>query len=146
MSDQQVLSEYVDVWWQAINDFTELLEELDAGLAEGRPEVSLPGLDHAAQLMLQYPADGRQLIGRGHPVGRGVEHAPRELLPQARYPDHEKFVEVIEINGEELRPFQQRVLGPLRLFQHAAVECKPAQLPVEIKSRGGKIDRRLTGR
>ena len=115
-------------------------------MAEGRPEVSLPGLDHAAQLMLQYPADGRQLIGRGHPVGRGVEHAPRELLPQARYPDHEKFVEVVEIDREKLRSFQQRMLDPFRFFQHATVEFEPAQLPVEIQSRGGKIDGRLTGR
>lgn len=28
MTDQALLSGYVDVWWQAINDFTDLLEEL----------------------------------------------------------------------------------------------------------------------
>jgi uncharacterized protein (TIGR03083 family) len=28
MTDQELLSGYVDVWWQAINDFTDLLEEL----------------------------------------------------------------------------------------------------------------------
>lgn len=28
MSDQQLLAGYVDVWWQAINDFTALLEDL----------------------------------------------------------------------------------------------------------------------
>ena len=29
MSDQEVLAGYVDVWWHAINDFTDLLEDLD---------------------------------------------------------------------------------------------------------------------
>ena len=43
MSDQQVLSEYVDVWWQAINDFTDLLEELDE--AEWATPTDLPGWD-----------------------------------------------------------------------------------------------------
>ena len=29
MTDQELLAGYVDVWWQAVNDFTDLLEELD---------------------------------------------------------------------------------------------------------------------
>ncbi|MBI2244837.1 MAG: hypothetical protein HYU55_13195 [Nocardioides sp.] len=29
VSDTDLLRGYVDVWWQAINDFTDLLEELD---------------------------------------------------------------------------------------------------------------------
>ena len=28
-TDQELLSGYVDVWWQAINDFVDLIEELD---------------------------------------------------------------------------------------------------------------------
>ncbi|GAB6987118.1 maleylpyruvate isomerase family mycothiol-dependent enzyme [Nocardioides pyridinolyticus] len=43
MTDQQVLSEYVDVWWRAINDFTDLLEELDE--AEWATPTDLPGWD-----------------------------------------------------------------------------------------------------
>lgn len=43
MSDQRLLSEYVDVWWQAINDFTDLLEELDE--ADWAAPTDLPGWD-----------------------------------------------------------------------------------------------------
>jgi uncharacterized protein (TIGR03083 family) len=43
MSDRQVLSGYVDVWWQAINDFTDLLEELDD--ADWAAPTDLPGWD-----------------------------------------------------------------------------------------------------
>ncbi|MDF1603274.1 maleylpyruvate isomerase family mycothiol-dependent enzyme [Nocardioides sp. YIM 152315] len=43
MSDQQLLSEYVEVWWQAINDFTELLEELDE--SDWATPTDLPGWD-----------------------------------------------------------------------------------------------------
>jgi len=30
MTDQEELSRYVDIWWQAVNDFTELLEQVPA--------------------------------------------------------------------------------------------------------------------
>jgi uncharacterized protein (TIGR03083 family) len=43
MTDQQLLSRYVDVWWQAINDFTDLLEELDAD--DWAAQTDLPGWD-----------------------------------------------------------------------------------------------------
>ena len=43
MTDQQLLSGYVDVWWQAINDFTDLLEELDD--ADWARPTDLPGWD-----------------------------------------------------------------------------------------------------
>lgn len=43
MNDQELLSGYVDVWWQAINDFTGLLEELDE--AEWSQPTDLPGWD-----------------------------------------------------------------------------------------------------
>ena len=43
MTDQELLSGYVDVWWQAINDFTDLLEELDE--ADWAAPTDLPGWD-----------------------------------------------------------------------------------------------------
>ena len=43
MTDQQLLSGYVDVWWQAINDFTDLLEELDE--PDWARPTDLPGWD-----------------------------------------------------------------------------------------------------
>lgn len=42
-SGQDLLRGYVDVWWQAINDFTDLLEELDE--AEWATPTDLPGWD-----------------------------------------------------------------------------------------------------
>lgn len=42
-SDQALLAEYVDVWWQAINDFTDLLEELPD--EEWSTPTDLPGWD-----------------------------------------------------------------------------------------------------
>lgn len=39
----EVLAGYVEVWWQAINDFTDLLEELDA--EEWSTPTDLPGWD-----------------------------------------------------------------------------------------------------
>jgi uncharacterized protein (TIGR03083 family) len=42
-ADADLLREYVDVWWQAINDFTELLEELDE--ADWAAPTDLPGWD-----------------------------------------------------------------------------------------------------
>ena len=41
MTDQELLSGYVDVWWQAINDFTDLPEELDDGTGRRRPTSRL---------------------------------------------------------------------------------------------------------
>ena len=43
MTDQDLLRAYVDVWWQAINDFTDLLEELPA--EEWSTPTDLPGWD-----------------------------------------------------------------------------------------------------
>jgi len=43
MTDQELLSAYVDVWWQAINDFTDLLEELSP--EEWSAPTDLPGWD-----------------------------------------------------------------------------------------------------
>ena len=43
MTDQELLSAYVEVWWQAINEFTELLEELSE--EEWSAPTDLPGWD-----------------------------------------------------------------------------------------------------
>lgn len=43
MSDQQELSAYVDLWWQAINDFTALLERVPA--EQWSTPTDLPGWD-----------------------------------------------------------------------------------------------------
>lgn len=43
MTDQELLSGYVDVWWHAVNDFTDLLEELDP--EDWAAPTDLPGWD-----------------------------------------------------------------------------------------------------
>lgn len=42
-ADAELLRSYVDVWWQAVNDFTDLLEELDE--QEWATPTDLPGWD-----------------------------------------------------------------------------------------------------
>ena len=49
---------------------------------------------------------------------------------QARITDHEEFVKIAHENGREPGLFQDRVLGIHRLFQHALVEKKPADITV----------------
>jgi uncharacterized protein (TIGR03083 family) len=43
MTDQDRLAGYIDVWWQAVNDFTELLEQVPA--EEWSTPTDLPGWD-----------------------------------------------------------------------------------------------------
>ncbi|GAB3197836.1 maleylpyruvate isomerase family mycothiol-dependent enzyme [Nocardioides hungaricus] len=76
MSDQQLLSEYVDVWWQAVNDFTELLEELDE--SEWAAPTDLPGWDvkavashiaHLEGILAGAPEETADVGEPGHVTG-----------------------------------------------------------------------------
>lgn len=43
MTDQERLARYIDIWWQAVNDFTDLLEEVPAD--QWSTPTDLPGWD-----------------------------------------------------------------------------------------------------
>src|SRR5262249_49932924 len=45
--------------------------------------------------------------------------------------DHEELVEVAGRDRQEADPLQQRVVGVLRLLQHATIEIQPGQLAIE---------------
>jgi uncharacterized protein (TIGR03083 family) len=71
-SDRELLSGYVDVWWQAINDFTGLLEELDED--EWAASTDLPGWDvkavasHVAHLESVLAGSGEETADVGEPA------------------------------------------------------------------------------
>lgn len=71
MTDQELLSGYVDVWWQAINDFTDLLEELDE--ADWARPTDLPGWDvkavasHIAHLESILAGNPEETVDVGQP-------------------------------------------------------------------------------
>jgi uncharacterized protein (TIGR03083 family) len=76
MSDQELLAGYVDVWWHAINDFTDLLEELDAG--EWDTETDLAGWDvkavashiaHLEAILAGNPEETAELDEADHITG-----------------------------------------------------------------------------
>lgn len=102
MSDQERLGGYIDVWWQAINDFTELLEEIPAeqwsaptdlagwdvravashiahleSVLAGTPEetVDIGSPDHVTDLMSAYTEQG--VVSRR-------DHEPDDIINEIR--------------------------------------------------------------
>lgn len=71
MSDQELLAGYVDVWWQAINDFTALLEEVPA--EEWSTPTDLEGWDvhavaaHIAHLEAILAGGPEETVDVGEP-------------------------------------------------------------------------------
>lgn len=71
MSDQERLAGYIDVWWQAINDFTELLEQLTP--EQWSATTDLPGWDvhavaaHVAHLEAVLAGAPEETVEVGQP-------------------------------------------------------------------------------
>jgi uncharacterized protein (TIGR03083 family) len=71
-TDQELLSGYVDVWWQAINDFTDLLEEIPVD--EWSTPTDLAGWDvravasHVAHLESILAGNGEESAEVGEPA------------------------------------------------------------------------------
>lgn len=102
MTDEQQLAEYIDVWWQAIDDFTGLLETLDE--ADWSTPTDLPGWDvhavaaHTAHLEAILAGAPEETIDVGSPehvtglmglyTEQGVmarrERSPDELINEIR--------------------------------------------------------------
>ena len=82
-------------------------------------------------------ADGVQGLGGGQAVGGRIGAAGGQLLLQAGDADLEELVEVVGEDGQEARPFQQRVADVGRLEEDARVELQPRQLAVDVGQRGG---------
>ena len=56
----------------------------------------------------------------------------KQLLAQAAYADHEKFVEIGRNYGKELKSFKQRHLIVKSHTKNSLIEFKPAQVAVDI--------------
>ena len=67
----------------------------------------------------------------GQPVGALVGDPGAHLALEAGDPHHEEFVEIVGRDRKEPDLLEQRMLGVLGLFQHAAIEMQPGQLPVD---------------
>jgi len=86
-------------------------------------------------------------------LGRWCQAVDRDLLDLAAHlpgkagdADHQEFVEIAARDREEAQPFEQGVASVGGFCEDAFVECKPAQLTVEIASlRGGDGVRSLSG-
>jgi uncharacterized protein (TIGR03083 family) len=75
-SDQELLAGYVDVWWHAINDFTDLLEDLDD--ADWSAQTDLAGWDvkavashiaHLESILAGHPEETAELGEPDHVTG-----------------------------------------------------------------------------
>src|SRR5262249_46321887 len=75
--------------------------------------------------------DARELLGRGKPVGALGGDAGAHLPLETGDAHHEEFVEVVGRNGKEADALEQRVTLVRRLFENAAVEMQPGQLPID---------------
>lgn len=102
MTDRERLSGYTDIWWQAINDFTELLESLPE--EEWATPTDLPGWDvravaaHIAHLEGILAGNAEESVEVGEPehvtslmglyTEQGVvarrEHSPDDLIQEIR--------------------------------------------------------------
>jgi hypothetical protein len=102
-----------------------------------RPDALLEAAILPGDQILRSLGDGLQLLDRAEPVWRIVLRGAfaEGLLTHAGHADHEEFVEIGAKDRQELQPLHQRILGVLRLLEHAQVEFQPAQLAVEERLR-----------
>ena len=67
-------------------------------------------------------------------------HMLTNLRPQTRNTDHVEFVEVVRADGEESKPFQQRVARVFAFGENPTIERQPREFPIEKpRRRGGKL-------
>ena len=102
------------------------------------PTSSRPGTTSSRNVracafdQLGHPlADGGELVGRAHAVGRRAGDAGRHLVLEPGDAHHEELVEVLAEDGEELGPLEQRHLGILGQREDPRVEVEPRQLAVQ---------------
>ena len=105
--------------------------DLDALRRQLRPELRQDRL-----LAVFYPdhrcPDRFELLTGGEAVDRRLLYAAACLAFQPGDADHSEFVEVTGGDREEPQPLEQRIAFVLRLAQHAAVECQPAQFTIDV--------------
>ena len=131
-----VLKKPVDVF--ALLSFERVVsQELKTFGRHRRPDAVLEAAILPGDEILRALGHRLELLDRAETVGRIILRGTlaEGLLADARQPDHEEFVEVGTEDRQKFEPLHQRVLGVLRLLQHAEVELQPAQLAVEKRLR-----------
>lgn len=81
MSDAERLATYVDTWWQAIGDFTALLDELDEG--DWSAPTDLPGWDVHA--VAAHTAHLESLLAGGPDEQADIGDAPHATSPMSQF-------------------------------------------------------------
>src|SRR4029077_1066330 len=81
------------------------------------------------------------LLMRGAAVHRELMDASSDLLLEAADALHEKFVEIGSGDGEELKPFEQRIARVFSFRKHTAIELQPRHLAIE--KQVGRLERRI---
>ena len=114
-----------------------IVQEPDAVLDQGRPEVVPP----AFILLLHHPPhpprDGPECLRGRQPIHAPLHDLALHLLLDPGHPDLKELVKVRTDDAEKLDPFQERDGRIQRLIQDTLVELQPAQFPIE-KARGGQ--------
>ena len=99
----------------------------------------VPRLMKGGELGLELGPDRRQLLGRGHTVGRRFQRSGQELVAEAGHPDHEELVQVGGEDGQELDSFEQGAVLVESFFKDAQIELEPAQLAVDVQLRAAEV-------
>jgi hypothetical protein len=106
------------------------VDQHDADSGKSVPQVAPDRL--LVDRKLRHPlVDQHELLGRRQPVGAALGDAFADLRPDTGDADHEELIKVIGGNRQEPDPFQHRVAGINRLFEHPAIEMQPGQLTID---------------
>ena len=111
----------------------------DAQVGEARLDVGAPAPVQIVHHRVGAGADGRELLGRGQAVGRGLDDVAGQLLLETGDADHEELVQIRRDDGDELEAFAERHRRIARFLEHAFVEAEPGQLPVDEQLRGRRV-------
>jgi hypothetical protein len=84
---------------------------------------------------------GRRAAVEQRPLDAGVDP-----IVQAGDTDHEELVGVAREDRRELDPLEQRHVRVLGELEHALVELRRGELPVEVQLGGVEVDGRLDRR
>lgn len=116
MSDQQLLASYVDLWWQAVTDFVDLLERLPED--QWSTPTDLPGWDVRA--VVSHTAHLERVLATGE-----EEHAEVGEPPHARGPMG-LYTEIGVVNRRDATP--ETLVAEIREFtatRHDALLADP---------------------
>ncbi len=126
-SDRQLLAGYVDVWWQAINDFVDLLEELDDD--EWSAPTDLPGWDVRA--VASHTAHLEGILAGAEEEAADVGEPPHVTGPMGLY------TEIGVLNRRDASP--DAIINEIRSAATARHTALLADPPTDASARPERI-------